>query len=523
MLTGHVPLPNDPEERAKVGRASDRVDEAQALFDLGSQSRSVEILEAMLKDPVDYAPLLARATRLLGSSKVILGDLDAAEESFRASIDHATRAGDDHLVAQSWLGLMQLDGIEREEYARGYEHGNLARLAMVRGEAGELEMAELDRSRAAVLIFQGKHVEALELLAKVAPIVEAQGSDAEIATLRTSLGDAEGGNGDYKAALAHYKIALAHIESAYGKSHPENIYTLNNMAVALKNDGDIKGAREALERSLAITERSYGKSNRSVVPVLTNLGNIYRREGDLEKAKATLQRAIDVGKQTMEEGHPLVTKAMQNLAIVLATDKDYAGASEAFREILVRADASFKEDHPDRAMALNNLGESLFLEKKYAESLTYTLLALEMKIRIYGEDHPKIASTVASLGAVYEAMGKKSEAESSYKRALDLFHGAAGEDHPRTIAMLSALGRFYEATGAARKAVPLLERAIAARGAEARGLEQAEDRFVLLRALSRTRSRELALRSARALLDELSGDETLSPLAKELQTWIDEH
>jgi tetratricopeptide (TPR) repeat protein/predicted Ser/Thr protein kinase len=517
------PLPEDPEERARVIQARDQVDEAWAHFELGSQARSVEILEAMLEEPVSYAPVLAKATRILGSSKSILGDLDGAEESFLQSIDHATRAGDDHMVASSWLGLMQLDGIEREDYTRGHGHGNLARLAMVRGKAGALQMAELDRSRAALMIFEGKHADALALLNKAAPIVEEQGSDGEIATFRTSQGDAEGGNGNYKAALGHYRLALAHIESALGKNHPENIYVLNNMAVALKNHGDVPGARQALERSLAITERSYGPSHRSVVVVLTNLGNIYRREGELSLAKETFARAIRVGVETMEEGHPQVTKAMMNLAIVHAADKDYARATEAFREVLIRADARFPEDHPDRAMALNNLGESLFLEEKYAESLTYAQLALEMKVRIYGEAHPKIASTVASLGAIYEAMGKKSDAERSYQEALGLFHGAAGEEHPRTIAMLSALGRFYESTGAARKARSFLERAIAARGLEAAGLEHVEDRFALIRVQARSQSRAAALTAAQALQEELGDDRSKAALAKELQSWIDGH
>lgn len=520
-LAAHVPLPESQEEQAKIASANRRIDEAQAHYDLGAQGRAIEILETTLEEPLDYSPTLARATILLGKSRTDLGDLDGGERDLRKSIEYGTQAGDDLLVAMSWLSLVHLDGIEREDYPQGYEHGEMARLAMVRGQAGELEMAQLERSRASLLIFEGKATEALALLNPLVPLVAAQGSKSEMATLRVTLGDAEGVNQDFEAALVHYNLALAHVESSLGKSHPENIYILNNMAVALKGNRDTEGARKALERSVELTQRSYGLGSRDLVPVLTNLGNIYRREGDIDAAKAVLRRAIRVGKATSEEDHPMITRAMLNLAVVLVSDKDFAGATKAFREVLTRAEASFKEDHPDRAMALNNLGESLLLEKKYEESLKYSLLARDMKTRIYGEDHPKIATTLASLGSLYEAMGNPSEGESYFEKALDIFHGAGGEDHPHTIFVLSALGRLHEKHGPARKAIPFLQRAVNARGDADRGLAQAKDRFALLRALSRTPSRASALSSARTLLEELGDDDTTRSLAKELQGWMD--
>ncbi len=518
-----MPLPDDPAARDVIASANKVVDQAQAHMDLGAQARAVEILESLLQQDLDYAPTLARATSILGKSKVDLGQIDAGEQYLRQSIEEGTRAGDDGLVANSWLALMHLDGTLREDYARGYENGRMAGLAMVRGQAGPVALALLERSRASIMIFEGKSGEALKLLESILATVEKEGTESEISELRTTLGDAASAESKFEDALAHYKLALAHIESVLGPNHPENIYILNNMAVAMKGNGDIEGAGSALERSLSLTERSYGKSVRAVVPILINLGNIYRRGGDLDAAKATLQRAIVVGEATTEEGHPMVTKSMMNLGIVLASQEDYAGATEAFRTVLTRAEASFSEDHPDKAKALNNLGESLFLEKKYDESLPYTLLALEMKVRIHGDAHPRIASTVLSLGNLYLAMGEEGKAESHLERALAIFVDAAGEKHPRTILALSLLGRLHASTGAAGKAIHYLERAIAARGDGGSGLEQAQDRFDLLQVQYRTRGKKSARQAAVALLAELGSAKESSELAAELASWIDEH
>jgi tetratricopeptide (TPR) repeat protein len=174
-------------------------------------------------------------------------------------------------------------------------------------------------------------------------------------------------------------------------------------------------------------------------------------------------------------------------------------------------------------MALNNLGESLFLEEKFAESLVYSLQAMEMKVRIYGDDHPKIASTVVSLGSIYQAMGQMDQARRHFEKGLAIFHKAAGEDHPRTILTLSLLGRLHESMGAAGKARPYLERAIAARGDADRSVEQATDRFALVRVVAETRGRKQALAAATALQAELGEGEANEALAKALALWIAKH
>lgn len=477
----NVELPANPKDRQAAARLDAKVDRAQALVDLGQQRAAKELLESGWDDSVQYAPSLARALALLGRAKTDLGDLDAGESDLRASIEQATVAGDDRLVARSWLALMNLSGVDREDYEAGHQMGELARLAMVRGKADVLAMASIERAKATILLREGKYADAVARLLTALPIYQERASKVELARLLASLGDGMTGDLKYQEAVDYFRLALANIESSLGDKHPENIYVLNNLAVALKGMGDIKGAREALDASLLAVETSYGAESHQVVTVLVNLGNIVRREGDLAEAQEVFQRAIRVGKKSLEAGHPTVTKAIMNLAIVYATGGQHALATETFREVLLRNEASFEGDHPDRAMALNNLGEALMLEKKYDEALGYVQQAMEMKGRLYGVDHPRQASSIAALASVYLGLGRSAEAAASYARALAIYKEALGDAHALTITIYSELGRLHETEGQASLAAPLLQKAIAGRGQDDSGLAQAEDRFALAR------------------------------------------
>ncbi len=482
LSSSPVAMPDDRAQQASIASLETSIDAAQALFDLGQQAASESLLRDKLELGAGYAPSLAKANLLLGKARADLGHLEEAEAALQAAIEQGTTAADDLLVARAWLALMHLYGVERENYSEAHRMGELARLSLLRGQAGAFEMASIDKAFATILLREGKTAEAIARLREALPRYQEHASKPELARLLASLGEAMAADFKQAEAVDYYRLALAHIESSLGKDHPENLYVLNNLAVVLKDMGDIEGARAALDQSLHAIESNYGPENRDLVTVLINLGNIVRRQGDMAEAKKIFERAIRVGQVSMEADHPSVTKAMMNLAIVYAGNGENALATKTFREVLVRTEKSFTEDHPDRAMALNNLGESLELEGNYAEALSYVQAAVDMKGRLYGIDHPRQASSIVTLASVYKGLGNDEQAIAHYARALAIYQQAVGDSHALTIGVESELGRLYESMGTAKKALRLLRKAIEGRGDDD-SLAQAEDRFALARAL----------------------------------------
>ena len=493
---------------------------AQALFDLGRLAEAQELLTSAVDAKMLHAGSWARARYLLGEIKTDLGLLDEAELLLHKAVDLGTQAGDDILVARAWLALQFLEGVERENFSRSDEFARMAELSFVRGRASESNLASLKKARAAVLMRNGKTVESVALLEEILPLYVAEGVNLELANLLSALGDAKVAERELSEAVGHYRMALAHIESLLGANHPENIYVLNNMSVALKYQGDIEGAKDVLLRSLRLTEHGFGNTSISLVPILTNLTSIYRRLGQLDAAEAAGRRAITVGDGIGGDYSHRVTLAMTNLAIVMISKEEFSEATALFQKVLKRHQASFAGDHPSIASSLNNVGESLVSEGKSAEAVAFLVQAMEMKIRIYGKEHHKTASTYLTLAMAYEKVGNDLEALKLYQQALPIYSAAAGPDHARTNAVRSSIGHLQLGRNETASAVRILSQAVESRGNDS-SVEQGRDRFALARgfwALGRkSESRKLAASLEKSLAQD-SGSEKLH---RELVLWIE--
>ncbi len=514
------PLPPGAEERRKVQFLNDLRHKAQALFDLGRLAEAQELLTSAVDAKMLHAGSWARARYLLGEIKTDLGLLDEAELLLHKAVDLGTQAGDDILVARAWLALQFLEGVERENFSRSDEFARMAELSFVRGRASESNLASLKKARAAVLMRNGKTVESVALLEEILPLYVAEGVNLELANLLSALGDAKVAERELSEAVGHYRMALAHIESLLGANHPENIYVLNNMSVALKYQGDIEGAKDVLLRSLRLTEHGFGNTSISLVPILTNLTSIYRRLGQLDAAEAAGRRAITVGDGIGGDYSHRVTLAMTNLAIVMISKEEFSEATALFQKVLKRHQASFAGDHPSIASSLNNVGESLVSEGKSAEAVAFLVQAMEMKIRIYGKEHHKTASTYLTLAMAYEKVGNDLEALKLYQQALPIYSAAAGPDHARTNAVRSSIGHLQLGRNETASAVRILSQAVESRGNDS-SVEQGRDRFALARgfwALGRkSESRKLAASLEKSLAQD-SGSEKLH---RELVLWIE--
>ncbi len=516
------PLPPSSEERRKVQSLNNVRHKAQALFDLGRLAEAEELLTSAVDTEMLHAGSWARARYLLGKIKTDLGALDEAELLLHKAVDLGTQAGDDILVARAWLALQFLEGVERENFSRSDEFARMAELSLVRGRASESHVASLKKARAAVLLRKGKIKESIALLEEILPIYVAEGVNLELANLLSALGDAKVADRELSEAVGHYRLALAHIESLLGASHPENIYVLNNMSVALKYQGDVEGAKEVLLRSLQLTEHGFGHATVLLVPILTNLTSIYRRLGQLDAAEAAGRRAISVGSTIAGDDSHRVAKAMTNLAIVMISKEEFSEATALFRKVLKRHQASFEGDHPAIASSLNNVGESLVSEGKSGEAVAFLVQAMEMKIRIYGEDHHKTASTYLTLAMAYEKVGNDLEALKLYQYALPIYSTAAGPDHARTNSVRSSMGQLLLRRNETSSAVRILSQAVESRGNDS-SVEQVRDRFALSRGLWELGRKAEARKLAASLEKSLATENANEEMHSELVSWIETH
>jgi protein O-GlcNAc transferase len=258
---------------------------------------------------------------LLGAVQTELGDLAAAEKSFRTALQ--LRSGD--LTAQLHLA-QTLTALSRgDEAAEVYrqilkDHGSCPQawygLGRIQAAHGEHAAAAQSFGTACDLypFFGAAHFARAGELRKLGKISEAQGeiaAHAEHLTDEPPLDDPL-----FKRIHELNQGVTAHIQRG----------------AALEKAGRLRDAIQEHEAALT--------ADPSDVQVHINLGSLYARVGDIARSKQHLDIAIKL--------NPGRSDAWYNVGVLLSQQRNYDGAEQAFRRA-----ASI---NPDYAEAHNNLG-----------------------------------------------------------------------------------------------------------------------------------------------------------------------
>jgi len=198
----------------------------------------------------DHSPELASTWMNLGNLASRKSDLAEARRYFEQVLQAATTGGDPRIHA---MALMQIGIIDLKE-----------------GNPGDAA---------------ARHREALEIIDRQTPLAE-----AEIARIRSNLGNALLDLGDAGAALAEQQAALTIKERIYPTPHWELADTIGNMGNAQRLRGDTQSAITSYERQLGMEEALYGSGHPALDACLTNLADTLDEVGDSERAAAVRAR-----------------------------------------------------------------------------------------------------------------------------------------------------------------------------------------------------------------------------------------
>jgi tetratricopeptide (TPR) repeat protein/transcriptional regulator with XRE-family HTH domain len=291
--------------------------------------------------------------------------LDAADESYRRSLDLARR-----------FGMRYLEGVA------------LARLGQFAFERGKTDEAEAQFQRALQI-----HREVGNRPSEAAALRKL----GRVALLRGRLADAE-------ELCAQ---ALDHAQEAGDRRGIGRARTLQGQ-IALRR-GELELAetalRDALERHQQI------QSVRNEVLTLVLLGDVEQRRKEIEAADRYYQRAIERAEAASHKREQGMIQARRGVLVYLRGE--FEDAATAYREAL--AIAGEVEDRETQAMALAHLGELALRAGRADRAEDRLRRALELHRQI--GDRPGQACDLALLAAVALARGALDQAEASLAEA----------------------------------------------------------------------------------------------------------
>jgi tetratricopeptide (TPR) repeat protein len=238
--------------------------------------------------------------------------------------------------------------------------------------------------------------------------------------------------GRFEAAYLQYKDILQTRESRLGKTHPDTLTTMGNLAGVLEGQGKYAKAETINRQVLELHEKVLGKRHPGTLTTMGNLAGVLHRQGKYTEAETINRQTLKLS-EVLGKTHPYTLATMNNLALVLHRQGKYAKAETMNRQTLELKEKVFGKTHPDTLTTMGNLALALESQGKYTEAETINRQTLKLSEEVLGKTHPDTLTTMGNLALALESQGKYTEAENINRQTLKLSEEVLGKTHPNTL------------------------------------------------------------------------------------------
>ncbi|MCJ1471355.1 hypothetical protein MMC07_010003, partial [Pseudocyphellaria aurata] len=253
--------------------------------------------------------------------------------------------------------------------------------------------------------------------------------------------------GEYEAAEQMSRRALDGREKALGSEHPDTLTSVSNMASVLLGQRKYETAEDLNRRALDGREKALGKEHPNTLTSVSNLALVLQEQEKYEAAEELNRRALDGREKALGKEHPNTLTSVSNLALVLQKQGMYEGAEELNRRALDGRTKTLGIEHPNTLTSVSNLALVLQKQGKYEAAEQLFRRALDGRMQALGEEHPDTLTSVSNLALVLQEQGKYEAAEQMSRRALDGREKILGKEHPDTLTSVSNLALVLEERG----------------------------------------------------------------------------
>ncbi len=435
-------LPSSADDRAKVERIEDDLEEARAFTNASRLAEAAPLVERAFDaaKALGFDPVVAEAAFRRASLLEDRSDYPGAERAYKEAFATARAARDDEVMRAASIALVRLVGTEEGRPADAEEWIQTARAEVKRADTDADGKARLLENEADVDMTAGRYQDAKSKLDDVLRMREATlaPNDTNLAVAHANVGAALEKLGRYDDALAEERKALDIVTAVAGDDAPITATYLRGVGEIEYRLGQYDDAKATFERTLTILGH-FADTTSDASTTHEALGLVYRGLGDPAHAIDELRQSITLRESLVGPDHPFVAGELKNLADAL---EDAGRANEAL-DALARAESIMTKAHGehapeaaelrcDRADVLDNLG-------RHDDAITIYETALVDITKAYGDANPLAGRCSFNLGLAEKRKGDMPAAAKAYEVALHAFQVAYGDDARQTKRARAAL------------------------------------------------------------------------------------
>jgi len=250
-------LPDDPAARTAATQLWEQLGQARLLELAGRYAEAAALATAAADDAAEMSDgAIAAAARLrIGSIAGHRGSYAQARTDLLRAVQLAEAASDDALVADGWIRLVWIAGVELDD-PEGETWAGFARAALARLGGDPMREAQLDHNLGG-MAYRNKRFD--EALAHYQSALRAQrellaADDPKVARTLNHIANVLLEIKEPERALSFARRSLATRETTLGRAHPLVAASLNNVASACLQLRRLPCAQQAATRAVAITE-----------------------------------------------------------------------------------------------------------------------------------------------------------------------------------------------------------------------------------------------------------------------------
>ena len=253
------------------------------------------------------------------------------------------------------------------------------------------------------------------------------------AALRSTLGDAYTGLGEFEVSRDHHLAARELRGSALSWSHPDTLASGLAVAGAMIDAGEIESGAVLTREILPLAMENLGESHPITLAILKQDALVHDALGNYAVAAEKMRVAVDRHRVVLGEDDPETLAAQNDYALMLAEAGRFDDAEPVMRQVLERRREVLGPEHPHTLLSYGSLGFLLNQAGRYEAGLNELRGALAVARGVLGDQHPRTAMYLHLLAGSYRGLERTDEALSVAEQSFIIRREALGTAHPETM------------------------------------------------------------------------------------------
>lgn len=400
--------------------------------------------------------------RVQGNIRLVLGELDAAEQTLKDALDVAVDTGNSAGEFGVLLDMVSL-AVARTDIETAQGHLGRAESIASGLDLDAPQRAALFHATAEVHGLAGEFDAAIDTYKQSAAVIETlePRDPVQLSTAYFAIAANYNAKREPEAALEWANKAIDLLEAEFEPGHFRLIGPYRSAGMALQELGEFEQSRVFHQKSLESARSHYGEIHPQVADALNSLGALAYRETRYRDAISRFQESLLIAQSIYGEQHVNVAGQYSNLGVLQMDTGDIPGAEISIGRSMAIIDTLGDGGNYPRSIVLRNVARLQILQGQLDAALETINETVALRTELFGLDNARTQDARMTLYQLLIDLGRVDEARSVYDAIVDEVIAATGPDDEAVAKWRILEWEFDEAEGRLDEARTGLEAQIA--------------------------------------------------------------